>query len=252
MSSTPFRLITIAPSHYCEKARWALELAGIPFVEEPHPPLLHMRAAGKGRSSGHSTPVLVADGNVIPDSTLILEFVQERPGASWRPYPADPQQRSEVEELEEHFDTRLGPHTRRLAYFHLLPHRALFLQSVLPGVGGVERALFNTIAPGVAFLMRRGMNINRASAIRSAERVDDVFSSLSERLADGRRYLVGSEFSAADLTFASLAAPVVLPPNYGSPLPNPDEAPDDLRLVVERYRATPAGEFALKMYREHR
>ncbi len=250
--STPYRLVTIAPSHYCEKARWALQLAGVPFVEEPHPPLLHMRAAGKGRPSGHSTPVLVADGRVIPDSTEILEFVQEWPGAPWRPYPADLQLRREAVDFEELFDTRLGPHTRRLAYFHLLPHRALFLQSVLPGVDGGERFLFKIIAPGVAFLMRRGMNINPASAVRSAERVDEVFANVCDRLKDGRRYLVGEEFSAADLTFAALAAPVVLPPTYGSPLPSLDEAPADMRLVVERYRATPAGEFALRIYRDHR
>jgi len=250
--ANPYRLITISPSHYCEKARWALELAEVPFVEEPHPPLLHMRAAGKGRPSGHSTPVLVADGRVIPDSTEILDFVQETPGASWRPYPADTRLRHEILELEELFDTRLGPHTRRLAYFHLLPHRALFLHSVLPGVGGGERVLFKLIAPVVAALMRRGMNINPESAARSADRIDDVFSEIAERLADGRPYLVGTQFSAADLTFASLAAPVVLPPAYGSPLPDLDEAPGALRKVVERYRATPAGGFALTMYRDHR
>jgi len=27
--TTEYRLITIPPSHYCEKARWALEHAGI-------------------------------------------------------------------------------------------------------------------------------------------------------------------------------------------------------------------------------
>ena len=101
--ASPYRLITIAPSHFCEKARWALQLAGIPFVEEPHPPLLHMRAAGRGRSSGHSTPVLVADGVVIPDSTDILEFVQNQPQGSWRPYPADDHLRREVHELEDLF-----------------------------------------------------------------------------------------------------------------------------------------------------
>jgi glutathione S-transferase len=250
--AAPCRLVTIAPSHYCEKARWALQLAGIPFVEEPHPPLLHRRAAGRGRSSGHSTPVLVADGVVIPDSTDILEFVQNQPQGSWRPYPADDHLRREVRELEDLFDTRLGPHTRRLAYFHLLPHRAFFLKSVLPGVGAGEKALFRVIAPLVALLMRRGMNINPASAARSAAKTDEVFSEIAERLADGRPYLVGTEFSAADLTFAALAAPAVLPPTYGSPLPGLDEAPEELRNVVEGYRATPAGEFAMKMYREHR
>ena len=29
-------LVTIPISHYCEKARWALERAGVPYVERPH------------------------------------------------------------------------------------------------------------------------------------------------------------------------------------------------------------------------
>jgi len=250
--TTPYRLITIAPSHYCEKARWALQLAGVPFVEEPHPPLLHMRAAGKGRSSGHSTPVLVADGRVLPDSTDILEFVQDHPGLPWRPYPADAGLRKEAADLEELFDTRLGPHTRRLAYFHLLPHRDLLLQTVLPGVRGGERMLFRVVAPVVVYLMRRGMNINPESAERSHDRVLGVFSEVSDRLADGRRYLAGTEFSAADLTFASLAAPAVLPREYGSPLPTLEQVPEGMLKAVEEFRTTPAGEFALKMYRDHR
>jgi glutathione S-transferase len=250
--SPPHRLITIPPSHYCEKARWALEKAGVPFVEEGHPPLLHMRAAGKARASGHSTPVLVADGRVVPDSTDILEFVQDQPDVSWRPYPADAQLQREVAELEERFDTRLGPHTRRVAYFHLLQHRDLFLRSVLAGVGRGERAVFTALAPVIAFLMRRGMNINPESAERSLGWVRDIFSEVGDRLTDGRRYLVGEEFSAADLTFAALAAPAVLPPNYGSPLPTMDEVPNEMLKVVNENRATPAGEFVLKIYREHR
>jgi glutathione S-transferase len=63
---------------------------------------------------------------------------------------------------------------------------------------------------------------------------------------------VGSEFSAADLTFAALAAPTVLPRNYGSPLPTLDQLPDAMLKVVEECRATPAGEFVLRMYGEHR
>ena len=38
------RLITIGPSHYCEKARWALERAGIEYVEHAHAPILHYAA----------------------------------------------------------------------------------------------------------------------------------------------------------------------------------------------------------------
>ena len=134
-----YRLITIPPSHYCEKARWALDRAGISYREEGHPPLLH-RLAVKLAGGDRSTPVLVAGKVVLPDSTDILQFIDVEHAEGWRPYPTDSQLRVEAEELEEIFDTRLGPHTRRIAYYHLLQHNELFLASVLAGVGGFERS----------------------------------------------------------------------------------------------------------------
>lgn len=249
--TAPYRLITIPPSHFCEKARWALKLAGAPFCEEGHPPLLHVlavRAAG-GR---HATPVLVAGDEVLADSTDILEFLQRRHGERWCPYPLDSQLRVEAADLEELFDTRLGPHTRRLAYFHLLPRRELLLRSVLPGAGPIEGMVFRALRPLVVALMRRSMRITPAGADRSLERVREVFAEVGERLADGRTYLVGDAFTAADLSFAALAAPVVLPRNYGSPLPGLDELPEAFLEVVEDMRATAAGEYCLRMYRDHR
>ena len=59
-------------------------------------------------------------------------------------------------------------------------------------------------------------------------------------------------FSAADLTFAALAAPVLLPRSYGSPLPSLDELPSGLLAQVEELRSLPAGDFALRIYRDHR
>ncbi|HSO21453.1 MAG TPA: glutathione S-transferase C-terminal domain-containing protein, partial [Chondromyces sp.] len=86
----------------------------------------------------------------------------------------------------------------------------------------------------------------------SLERVKEVFATVAERLADRRDFLVGNAFTAADLSFAALAAPVVLPRNYGSPLPPLDELPPAMLALVEDFRATPAGEFALRMYRDQR
>jgi glutathione S-transferase len=246
-----YRLITIPPSHYCEKARWALELAGVAYAEERHPPLLHLRAV-RAAGGRHSTPVLRGHGVVLADSTDILEHLQRRHGGRWSPYPLDSQRRLEAAELEECFDTRLGPHTRRIAYFHLLQRRDLFLRSVLAGVGRGERALFRALGPLPAFLMRRGMNITADGAARSLARVREVFAEVGERLAAGRPYLVAGAFTAADLSFAALAAPVILPRGYGSPLPSLDELPGELLALVEDLRATPAGEFALRMYRDHR
>ena len=41
-SAKPAILLTFPSSHYCEKARWALDYAGANYVEEPHFPAFHM------------------------------------------------------------------------------------------------------------------------------------------------------------------------------------------------------------------
>ena len=85
----------------------------------------------------------------------------------------------------------------------------------------------------------------RAARARRVRRV-------AERLEDGRPYLCGERFTAADLTFASLAASVVLPREYGVRLPDPAELPEPTARAVREFRAHPAGEYALELFREQR
>ena len=82
--------------------------------------------------------------------------------------------------------------------------------------------------------------------------IDRVFEDIAARLAGGRRYLVGDRFTAADLTLAALAAPALLPAGYGVRLPEPSGTSPAIAELVLRLRASPAGEHALRMYREHR
>lgn len=248
---TTYRLITIPVSHYCEKARWALDRVGAAYREEPHPPIFHYRRS-RGAGGERTVPVLVTDLGVFPDSTEILKFLDSRHADGWQPYPEDTTLREEVEELEEFFDTKLGPHTRRAAYFNVLPNKKLFLETALQGVGSWERSLFPIMRPAVCWLMRRGMNITAESAERSLGKVREVFAAVSVRLADGRRFLVGETFSAADLTFAALAAPVILPRGYGGSLPPLSDLPPAFLALVEEFRTSPAGAFAQRMYRDHR
>ena len=71
-------------------------------------------------------------------------------------------------------------------------------------------------------------------------------------LADGRRILTDSQFTAADLTFAALTSPVLLPPGTRAPYPAPDAVPAAMRTEVLRLRDTPGGRFALRMLAEER
>jgi glutathione S-transferase len=100
-------------------------------------------------------------------------------------------------------------------------------------------------------LIRKGLRITPEATKRSLVRVDELFAEIGERL-DKTRYLTSDQFTAADLAFAALAAPILLPPQYGAALPTPDQLPDELRALVLRYRETRAGQFALALFADER
>jgi glutathione S-transferase len=78
------------------------------------------------------------------------------------------------------------------------------------------------------------------------------FDFVAELLADGRPFLCGEHFSAADLTFAALSASVIVPPEYGVPLPQPDVLSPGMAALVQRAREHPAGRYGLTLFAEHR
>jgi glutathione S-transferase len=49
-----------------------------------------------------------------------------------------------------------------------------------------------------------------------------------------------------------LSAPLVVAPEYGVPLPQPEVMPPEMARLVEQARAHPAGRYALALFREHR
>jgi glutathione S-transferase len=248
----PPLLITIAFSHYCDKARWALDRAGIPYRESAHLPVFHVIPV-KRAGGTRTVPVLVTDEGVFPDSTDILGWVDRR-----RPdlglYGRTPEERRDIAALEDHFDEELGPHTRRWGYFHVLPNTALALHmcEAHGHAPAWEQAAMPFLFPLVRGFMLRAMSIDAESAARSIREVQGVFDEVRDRLADGRRYLVGDTFTAADLTFAALAAPVLSPEEPFSRMPRLSALPEPAAERIRALSAHPAGTFALRVLREHR
>jgi glutathione S-transferase len=115
-----------------------------------------------------------------------------------------------------------------------------------------EQLAFRASGPLVRVAISRFLGVNDASAAAALDNVDRVFDEVAERLTDGRRFLLGDSFTAADLTFAALSAPMLLPGAYGSPLPPPEAMPVAAAHHIRRLRSHPAGEFADRLYREER
>src|SRR6266446_5438595 len=100
------RLITIPFSHYCEKARWALDRCDIAYREEGHLPIFHYLATWRARGD-RTVPVVVAGATVLRDSTEIVAWADAQRPASL--LPADPDARRDALALEDDFDRQLGP-----------------------------------------------------------------------------------------------------------------------------------------------
>ncbi len=242
------RLITIPFSHYCEKARWALEVAGIAYKEEGHLPAFHYTATLRAGAK-RTVPALVDGDRVIPDSTPIIAYADEhRPGSL---YPTEAAQREEALTIEDQLDKQLGPATRRWSYFHLIDRKDLD-HLLLAGVPRWEQLAMKATRPAAVLYLKRSLKIDAAGAERSREKIDEAFSAVAAQLGDGRRYLTGDRFTVADLTFAALAAPVLLPPQYGATLPTLEDFPPAARAQIETWRRSPPGQFAQRIYDEHR
>jgi glutathione S-transferase len=247
----PARLVTIPISHFCEKARWALDRAGVAYVEQPHLQLIHIVAAR--RAGGRQTvPVFVTTtGEVLADSTAILRWADTQVAADRALYPAGPLG-DEAGALEASMDNGLGPDGRLWMYHETLPVVEELEPWALAGVPPWERRAFRVGGRLVDRAIRRYLKIDAAAADAARERVERTFDDVAARLSDGRRFLLGDRFTAADLTFAALAAPMLLPERYGSPLPPPEVMPAPMARVVRRLREHPAGRFAARLYTEER
>jgi glutathione S-transferase len=242
-------LVTIPLSHYCEKARWALDRVGLPYREQPHVPLLHRLATVRGEAG--TVPVLVLGARRWADSTQILEHADAQQGGGLL-YPRDGAQRSEVAAWEERFDTELGPHTRRWTYAHLLSDAAQMRRLWGHHAPRHEAAVLPLILPLARRLVRAAYRITPDSGQRSLERVHAVFAQVDAQLADGRPFLVGERFSAADLSFAALAAPVLFPPECRAVMPALDAVPAAMRAQIVGLRDSAAGRFGLRLYAQER
>ena len=258
------RLVTIKASHFCEKVRWVLDMleadetSPVYFTEDAHPPaFVAFETVALSGDTTSQTPMIVYQndkGEVIvktKSEEILREFLPSL-------YPKEIE--NEIRAMEVDLGVRLGAALRCFCYHHLidLPRYHKVLVKVSAGsTSWIEETLFDKMLDkGIDAGMRKAMVINEETAKTSEIILRMVFSELSQ-LLEGKDYLMDIPsksfgFTAADLTLAALAYPLLRPPEMDSFLANMEELPPQLNEMTTELLATKAGEHILKIYSRHR
>ncbi|CAF1033309.1 unnamed protein product [Rotaria sordida] len=209
------RLYQIPWSHYCDKVRWALDLKELPYE------IVNFNAFGKTKGLERAPktmrklmPILEdpnnKDGNTFQcDSTPILLYLDAQyPQSSISLFPS-----SSSEEYQQVIDTclrldsELGLYIRRIGYVQILKEKS----SVLSLLFGEEFSWANNpddirsrlISPLIACVMIARFRLHRIREEQIKEKIEQILLDIGNHLR-ANDYLVGKQFTAADLTFCSL------------------------------------------------
>ncbi|NRA65452.1 MAG: glutathione S-transferase family protein [Pseudobacteriovorax sp.] len=259
-SDIPYTLVSIRFSHYVEKIRWVLDLNSTPFREIPLMPVAHFVVSPiyvglSGKTDGHSTrfstPIIKGPDGVMSKSTSIAQYLDNKHFDKASSLFKDPK----AAELDMYYTNYLGPHTRRLFYYNVLnqPSEIRFLCE--KNVGMSQRLLFN----GFFSVMRKqiigSLRVSEKNTKKSIDYIYQEFDKVNDLLKDGRPFILGDQFSMADISFACMGGAITLPTpeeGYGAVLPRLNGPNNTLREVSRDLRDSPAGKWALSLFANHR
>ncbi len=244
------KLITINISHYCEKVRWALDYLNVEYIEEHHAPPFHRVHTKK--YGGVTVPVLVTEQQNFCDSTDILRYLNSIAPEDKKLYPNDIKLRKEVEQLEELFDSQLGVATRCLGYYFALQNSWKVPLIWTKGTSWSEKIGCILSFPMIVKMLKHSYQVNETQKNIALQNIKNIFSIVDKKLAPEKKYLVGDKISAADISFAALAAPLLRPRNHPIYSAKTNNTSQEMVNIVKDLRKTRPGKFALRLYSKSR
>ncbi len=244
-------LYLFAISHFCEKARWALDRVGIEYRGQYLAPVLHRRFAKKLGLSTSSVPILEAGETVVQGSSAIMDWAEKQRAPEAPSLLPENDVLSSAEAVERRLDGVMGVHVRRYYYSEALVEYPQTVKPVFVANLSGGQKLFLELAWGlIRKLMIARMDLGSLQGIQSRELIEQELNWLDDLLGDGRRFLVGERFSRVDITAASLLAPLIKPENH--PTYQLIELPPNVSLDCANWIKRPCLQWASRMYREFR
>ena len=192
----PPDLLTLPPSHYCERARWGLAHAGLPYQEVPLAAGLHAITV-RALAPLSTLPLLRTAAEVVQGSDRILDWC----GLAAADHDA-----------EERLQSRIGPLVRSFSYAATMdgPHHADIRHILLAGVPGWQAGVTTALWPGLRRLLIASLNVQARRLPELTEQLDSELDWFGRHLA-GRETLGPGGFGRDDITAASLLAPLTQP-----------------------------------------
>ncbi len=239
------QLLEFPHSHFCEKARWALDFKGIPFARQPLFPGWHIRVVRK-IAPRTTVPVLLDADQVVQGSGAIISYLDAR-------FPAKPLtipgEEARILAFEAELDVAAGESIRRVLYHRLLSDGEQVRHYFMHNSPAYQKQLFRLAFPAIRTLIRKKYAIDSKSFAKSSADLSRTLDRLDARLAH-HPYLCGDRFTRADIAAAALLSFLPMPPEHPVPwLPVRD-------AEVAAFRAENAGRpttlWVSRMYREHR
>ena len=253
-------LVCSSTSGSDEIVRWVLDRQDLLYRHSMHSPPFCNSAANRlsGGSGPENHPVLIRTDALLYGTDSIINYIEGRSLPSNRLIPENPAKRTEVMGLYNLFRHELEGKVSRYLYAQLLPEpalaRGLFTQGVSVaekwryrfGYGSIRKALYKNV--GVAGDAENLQGID-AEDLRG---INEILGRMDSLLKDGRKYLAGAVFSLADIAFAAIAAPLVLPEEFGGSMCRINQVPAAWRTDTIGWRNRPSGQFILRLYQEDR
>ena len=243
-------LYVFAISHYCEKARWALDYLNIDYDIRFTPPGAHRKITAKLGLRSSALPLLVTDGVVTQGSADIITWADAASTTDSKRLTPD----SAYEEcmaIEKRLDDIAGIHARRYYYSEAMVDHPRTVRPMFSDNLPMMQKLVVVVSWGmIRKLMIKRMDLGPDQGRESREIVDAELLWLDELLSDGREFLSGDGFSRADITAASLLAPLASPKEH--PTYNRLELPPNISIDLENWKNRPSLVWVRDTYTKYR